>query len=526
MDIKKLHLFYLKHGIRAAAKKAKMRAKTLQQLFDTNNLFVKYQKNVDKETSEVWHNLYLTGLSFPQLEERLGFSIKKIKRAFSLYDLPLKTSKEVKEQKTKKIKDTNLTRYGTENVMEVPEVVEKFKNSVALRTEIENEKIKELRKKTVKEKYGLDYYVISEDFKNKTKNTLLKKFGQDSLSQIPSVIEKRSETQYKRRSDELKPYLEKYGYELEDLYSGNRISTVEGKHLCWKKYKIKHISCGLSFYDDVFEIPRCPKCYPLNTSRKEIYIRDYIISLGFEVSSNDRTVIKNPASNKFLELDIYLPKEKIAFEYNGIYTHLNKDKEYHRLKSKLCLEKGVKLYHIWEHHNPEIVKSNINLLLNKNIKDYDAYELSFRQLPNKEAYNFLRLNHLQGAASSDKFFGLLAKDEIISTITFKGSELIRYCSKLNTRVIGGFEKLIENIQLPEITVYGDRDWVPDFQDSIYLKSGKFEFIEEQLFPVYYYNSKNKITFNFTKYIKNDYNKENSEICPIFTSGVWKFERRL
>ena len=63
------------------------------------------------------------------------------------------------------------------------------------------------------------------------------------------------------------------------------------------------------------------------------------------IISNTRKIIKP------LELDLYLPDLKIAVEYNGTYWHsknVGKDKEYHLNKSILCREKGIRLIHIYE----------------------------------------------------------------------------------------------------------------------------------------------------------------------------------
>lgn len=50
------------------------------------------------------------------------------------------------------------------------------------------------------------------------------------------------------------------------------------------------------------------------------------------------------------ELDIYIPSLQMAFEFNGIYWHSQKfkDKNYHLDKLKLCNDKQIALYYIWE----------------------------------------------------------------------------------------------------------------------------------------------------------------------------------
>ena len=51
------------------------------------------------------------------------------------------------------------------------------------------------------------------------------------------------------------------------------------------------------------------------------------------------------------EIDLYDENLRIGIEYNGDYWHCTKFKDslYHQAKSNLAKEKGVFLYHIFEH---------------------------------------------------------------------------------------------------------------------------------------------------------------------------------
>lgn len=69
---------------------------------------------------------------------------------------------------------------------------------------------------------------------------------------------------------------------------------------------------------------------------------EYIESLGFDIVRNDRTIIKPQ------ELDVYIPSEQVAFEYNGEYWHSKHPEGYHEGKTLVCARAGVTLIHIWE----------------------------------------------------------------------------------------------------------------------------------------------------------------------------------
>ena len=87
---------------------------------------------------------------------------------------------------------------------------------------------------------------------------------------------------------------------------------------------------------------------------------------GEEIISGTWKILKD------YEIDIYLPKEKIGFEFNGNYWHSEhiKNKYYHLNKLKLANSKGIKLYFIWENEwdeNQEKIKAWIQDILSKGV---------------------------------------------------------------------------------------------------------------------------------------------------------------
>lgn len=70
-----------------------------------------------------------------------------------------------------------------------------------------------------------------------------------------------------------------------------------------------------------------------------------------EFVENNRDIIMNPNTNRFLEIDIlvkYNDKIICGIEYNGNFWHNKENPEREELKSQLCEEKGFPLFHIWE----------------------------------------------------------------------------------------------------------------------------------------------------------------------------------
>lgn len=110
----------------------------------------------------------------------------------------------------------------------------------------------------------------------------------------------------------------------------------------------------------------CPECSKLlKRSKGEKELCNFIKSIySGEVLENNRKIINGK------ELDIYLPKLKLALEYNGEYWHQiaeQREPGYHENKQKACIDKGIKLIEIWENEWKNN-KEEIKLLIQEEIK--------------------------------------------------------------------------------------------------------------------------------------------------------------
>lgn len=205
-------------------------------------------------------------------------------------------------------------------------------------------------------------------------------------------------------------------------------------------------------------------------SEAEREIAAFVSSLSPDTVRRDRSTIAP------LELDVYVPSKKIAFEYDGLFWHSAGNEKSHKqklLKTEACEKAGIQLVHVFENEwlsKRAIVESRIrNLLGNWDLKLF-ARKCEIREVDPKTSRIFQEANHLQGAAGARAHFGLFFKDELVSLATFSKCrfdkthewELVRFCSKLGCHVVGAAGKLLKAFEKKwkprSLVSYADRRW--------------------------------------------------------------------
>ena len=435
-----------------------------------------------------------------------------------------------------KMKQTNLEKYGFENVFQ-------------------NNDIKNKCKKTNLKKYGVEYSSQNIYSRIKYKETCLEKYGETHPLKNKEIFKKVRDTNLKKygaefylKSDVYKEKRIKYllkHYNLNVIEFDKSLYTILCDK-CNKEYIIDNTQM-LSRIEYKTEI--CTLCNPINSSCGSGYenqLSDFIHkNYNSTILLNDRKIIYPN------ELDIYLPDLKLAFEFNGIYWHseLKVLKNYHLNKTELAEQKGIHLIHIYEDdwiYKQEIVKSHILNLLGKTPTKFFAKKCIIKEISDNEVIRlFLVENHLQGFVDSQIKLGLFYDDELVSLMTFGSKckfikqnnnnvyKMLRFCNKLNTSIIGGLSKLfkyfIETYNPVKVVSYADRSWS---QGDLCQKLG-FTFISKTP-PNYYYIVDNirKHRFGYRKdvLIKQGFNTNLSEheimserkIYRIYDSGSLKF----
>ena len=145
-----------------------------------------------------------------------------------------------------------------------------------------------------------------------------------------------------------------------------------------------------------------------------------------------------------------------------------------------------------------MIKNKLNLINNK----IYARKTILKEVSSKDSILFLNDNHLQGASHAKYRYGLYYKNELVSliTITSKG-EIKRFCSKINTNIIGGFSKLFKYTKHLIKYTYVDLDWSSlNPNKNIYYKY--FNKVSPTSVGYWWTNKQSNIRENRIKYQKH------------------------
>ncbi len=465
---------------------------------------------------------------------------------------------ELKEKR----KRTCILKYGSEHFFSSKIGKEKIKNIILERHGVKNvfqsEKIKEKIRNTNIKNLGVPYPLQSKKIRNKSKATCLEKYGEEYSVKVEAIRQARKEAfnnnNYLIRAKADKTHLERYGvkcvlslprtrerlkeenlkkYErehnrqahlslavLEKLHDPEwlRFQHYENKKSCTQIAKELGVNkTGVLKYFRDFGIP-IKQNYSSSCAENEI--KSYIKQLGVNTIDNSRKIIMP------YELDIYLPDKKLAIEYNGLFWHSSYDKEsdkkhknYHLMKTRMCLKKDIQLFHIFENEwadpiKKSIWKSIINNKLGKN-KVVDTCKCSLlNELSLGDSNSFLSNNHLLGAIDSVINLGLYFEDMLVSIAIFNklkenNWEMIRHCDKIHLSIVGGSEKLFNYF----VRSYGPRSIIVKndlrYSNGSLCKKLKMNYIKNSDPDYYYFSLKDRTILKKSSTCMEDFfNKDN------------------
>lgn len=403
-----------------------------------------------------------------------------------------------------KIKQTNLNRYGVENVFQDKNVKNKCKETklekhndenynnsqqmITTKRELYGEKMEKIVENCVKtnlKKYGCEYYFQTEDYKEKSKQAYLNKYG----------VEKHQQKNFINLNDLNENFVK------EEFIKNNRFLIDD-----FMDYFNILSPITAKSYKEKFNINDLNKS---NRCKTQQFIFDSI---------NIENKIYN-SHHLGKELDIYLPDYKLAIEYDGLLYHSegiedyskfrSTNKNYHLNKTELCESNGIQLFHIFEGEDLGLWLSMINSKLGLNNKIF-ARKCIIKELNSKDCIYFLNKNHLQGFCQAKINVGLFYEDELVSVMTFSKPrfnkkyeyELIRFASKRNYTIVGSASKLwnyfVNKYNPNSVITYANRRFS---NGDLYYKLG-FSFIEKTQPNYFYFNRREFKLYSRVKFQKH------------------------
>jgi len=110
---------------------------------------------------------------------------------------------------------------------------------------------------------------------------------------------------------------------------------------------------------------RCPRCSKTGISIWENTVKLFVRTLDIPFLENDRTIILNPNTNRYVELDLWFPDLNKAIECNSEYWHKNR-KHIDTLKQKWCKSNNISLFsvdfNVWQNDIEQCQKRIKNFL--------------------------------------------------------------------------------------------------------------------------------------------------------------------
>jgi hypothetical protein len=320
----------------------------------------------------------------------------------------------------------------------------------------------------------------------KAKQTRIERYGVEAVQSIPSAKLKTRESKQKYYDSVIDSTFDRYGLDRTLLSDHKYLNSICAERCLFdvqrEHFKSMPITTLTSHFSRIGFDPGFKRG---STSRGEQEIYTWLKeSCEYDVMNNHRKTIGK-------ELDVYIPEKNLAIEYHGLFWHsletledksVVNAKNHHRRKYELCKEKGIDLLQFFEDEwfsKKEIVKSIILSKLGIYEKRVYARNTHISQINRATAEEFFDTNHLQGKAIG-KHYGMYCGLDLVAAMTVGKSrfddthELIRFATKTNCQVVGGFSKLLKHckaeLKVESLTTYADLRYS---NGKTYSKFGKF-----------------------------------------------------
>jgi hypothetical protein len=379
-------------------------------------------------------------------------NVKNLKEAKSIEKWGTKSPAQSDEIKNK-IKKTNQQKWSGNSPMSSDIIKEKSKQTLKKNWGVDNP-----NKSDIISKKRIESFKQS-NFKENFKKTSIKKWGVDHPWMHATIHKKTIDFFYKNYRQRINEKIDVNNFKFIDFQKGITTNLKFHCNTCNTDFDI----LPYQFYYRVnAKINICTNCFPIsaNASISQIEIYNFIkANYEGEIILDAKNIISP------YEIDIYLPKINVGFEFNGVWWHSEKFKSnnYHLKKIEHSQSNNVKLFTVWEDDwitKREICQSFILNKLSQTKTKIFARKCQIKEVNYITSQNFLDNNHLQGDCKSSIRLGLFYNNELVSMMTFsklrlplqklkvnrqreKYYELTRFCNKINHNIVGGASKILK-----------------------------------------------------------------------------------
>ena len=307
-------------------------------------------------------------------------------------------------------------------------------------------------------------------------------------------IKQQTVLQYDLQDNFIREYTNSYQVEKEFASNGIRINSTDvraccnGKQQTCKGYKWRY---GTSFLEN--------NTHTINHNHIETK-KTELSALQNDIHPLNQTLLEfirgiyhgEIHTNHNNQIDIYIPEHALAINIVHLEHASYKPNQYYRNLFREYTKNNIKLINIFSDElitKQHIVLSRIQNELKQNTTTLYARKCEIREVPVDIKNQFLNANHIQGMDRSQFKFGLYYQNELVSVMTFRKPrqaigqtktqiadswELIRFCNKTNTNVVGAASRLLKyfiKICSPShIFSFADNRWSSPVK-NVYLMCG-------------------------------------------------------
>lgn len=206
-----------------------------------------------------------------------------------------------------------------------------------------------------------------------------------------------------------------------------------------------------------------------------------------------------------------------------------KDRLYHLNKTIECEKQGITLLQFTDREiedKSDLVRSMLSYhLKSETMVKIPARKCSVVDLDTRQAKEFLNCNHIQGSERGSIKKGLIFQGDLVACMVASKPryskdfdlEVVRFCSKQNTQVQGGFSKIIKSLGSKSLISYADRRYS---RGKVYESSGWA--LLHQSAPAYHYTQDYQTLYHRTSFQKHLLRDK----LEIFVSSLSEWENML